>query len=119
MTENRGFFCRRRKGGNTFLRRQLDNNVLSTFVRADFNHHPLITIHLSLLRHAPGAARTRNLQLRRLTLYPVELRALVRSVIIIGGQPITTVQPVALLLVLMLLLARIAVAEHNSRSSRA
>ena len=36
-----------------------------------------ITIH-SFPKTAPGAARTRNLRLRRPTLYPVELRALTR-----------------------------------------
>jgi hypothetical protein len=37
-----------------------------------------IAVTSHLLENAPGAARTRNLQLRRLTLYPVELRALVK-----------------------------------------
>ncbi len=44
-----------------------------------YSRHDLLTFYQSLagFENAPGAARTRNLQLRRLTLYPVELRALV------------------------------------------
>src|SRR4029079_12668693 len=73
MTEKRGSFFRHEKDSIGNFRR-------GTKVPCHFS--PLT------LKTAPGAARTRNLQLRRLTLYPVELRALVGSVIIIRGQPI-------------------------------
>src|SRR5438445_2478049 len=64
MTEKRGSFFRREKDSI--------RNILSQPLRSpDFS--PLT------YENAPGAARTRNLQLRRLTLYPVELRALVRN----------------------------------------
>src|SRR5205085_11392598 len=68
MTEKRGSFFRREKDSI--------RNILSQPLRSpDFS--PLT------YENAPGAARTRNLQLRRLTLYPIELRALVRDRIII------------------------------------
>ena len=66
---------REKRGG--FFRRGKDSmgNILSEYQGLPIS--PLI------YENAPGAARTRNLQLRRLTLYPVELRALVRDGIII------------------------------------
>jgi hypothetical protein len=39
------------------------------------------------LRHAPGTARTCNLQFRRLSLYPVELRVLIAEPLTIGHNP--------------------------------
>src|SRR4029079_11230617 len=67
MTEKRGSFFRHEKDSIGNFRR-------GTKVPCHFS--PLT------LKTAPGAARTRNLQLRRLTLYPVELRALRDGIII-------------------------------------
>jgi hypothetical protein len=39
------------------------------------------------MSHAPGTARTCNLQFRRLSLYPVELRVLFAEPLTIGRNP--------------------------------